>query len=91
MVSNDLTAGGNDELAGYWGGFSGEVDGEVLGFLSPLFNGDEYHGNAVQVHFVGVRVVYAPRARSYEIMVSVGHRRKDDLQTRLQTMTMLIN
>lgn len=49
MVSNDLTADGNDELAGYWGGFSGIVDGEILGFLSPHFNGDEFHGKAVQV------------------------------------------
>lgn len=57
MVSNDLTADGNDELAGYWGGFSGDVDGEVFGFLSPLFNGDEFHGNAVQVHLAAaVRV-----------------------------------
>jgi len=49
VVSNDLTADGNDELAGYWGGFSGEVDGEMLGFLSPLFNGNDFHGKAVQV------------------------------------------
>lgn len=45
----DLTEDGHDNLAGYWGGFSGTVNGTVLGFLSPLFNGRDYHGNAVQV------------------------------------------
>lgn len=58
VTSNDLATDGRDELAGYWGGFSGDVDGEVFGFLSPLFNGEEFHGNAVQVHrpFCGRRM-----------------------------------
>lgn len=37
-------------MAGYWGGFSGDVDGETFGFLSPLFDGDDFHGKAVQVY-----------------------------------------
>lgn len=49
VVTNDLTADGDDDLAGYWGGFSGDVDGAALGFLSPFFNGKKFHGKAVQV------------------------------------------
>lgn len=49
VVTNDLTADGDDDLAGYWGGFSGDVDGTALGFLSPFFNGNKFHGKAVQV------------------------------------------
>lgn len=49
VAIEDLTAGGDSSLAGYWGGFSGEIDGHNLGFLSPLFNGEDFHGNAVQV------------------------------------------
>lgn len=51
MVTSDLTSEGNDELAGYWGGFSGDVDGQALGFLSPHFNGADFHGKAVQVYY----------------------------------------
>lgn len=49
VATNDLTADGDDDLAGYWGGFSGDVDGTALGFLSPFFNGNNFHGKAVQV------------------------------------------
>lgn len=49
MVENDLVGDGDGDLAGYWGGFSGDVDGSPLGFLSPLFNGEDFHGKAVQV------------------------------------------
>lgn len=63
VVSNDLTADGNDELAGYWGGFSGDVGGEVLGFLNPLYNGNEFHGNAVQVHIGVLQGVRAPHSQ----------------------------
>lgn len=49
VVINDLTADGDGDLAGYWGGFSGDVDGTALGFLSPSFNGNNFHGKAVQV------------------------------------------
>ncbi|CAM9247898.1 unnamed protein product, partial [Hapterophycus canaliculatus] len=49
VVIKDLTSEGNGELVGFWGGFSGEVDGQVLGFLNPLFNGADFHGKAVQV------------------------------------------
>lgn len=46
---DDLNAEGGGELTGYWGGFNGEVDGVALGFLSPLSNGDGFHGKAIQV------------------------------------------
>lgn len=46
---HNLTEDGQDQLAGYWGGFSGRVNGSTLGFLSPFFNGEDFHGNAVQV------------------------------------------
>lgn len=49
VVTNNLAADGNSDLTGYWGGFSGDVDGKALGFLSPFFNGDDFHGKAVQV------------------------------------------
>lgn len=74
VVSNDLTADGNDELAGYWGGFSGDVGGEALGFLSPLYNGDEFHGNAVQVHLVALKGVRKPRARVVSLLCRGVHR-----------------
>lgn len=48
VAVQDLAADGDSSLVGYWGGFSGEVDGSALGFLSPLFNGEDFHGNAVQ-------------------------------------------
>lgn len=57
MVSSDLTAEGDSGLAGYWGGFSGDVDGETFGFLSPLFDGDNFHGKAVQVYAAGFAFV----------------------------------
>lgn len=72
-MSNDLTADGNNELAGYWGGFSGDVDGQVFGFLSPLFNGNEFHGNAVQVHLVTANDVCPPRARSATFVLFGAH------------------
>ncbi|CAN0143713.1 unnamed protein product [Ectocarpus sp. 6 AP-2014] len=53
VVSSDLTAEGDSGLAGYWGGFSGDVDGEMFGFLSPLFNGEDFHGKAVQIRLDG--------------------------------------
>ncbi|CAM9243846.1 unnamed protein product [Ectocarpus sp. 12 AP-2014] len=53
VVSSDLTAEGDSGLAGYWGGFSGDVDGETFGFLSPLFDGDDFHGKAVQIRLDG--------------------------------------
>ena len=46
---NDLAADGNEGLVGFWGGFSGNVDGTALGFLTPHFNGHDFHGKAVQV------------------------------------------
>ena len=49
VVTNDLTADGDDDLAGYWGGFSGDLDGTALGFLNPFCNGNKFHGKAVQV------------------------------------------
>lgn len=72
VVSNDLTADGNDELAGYWGGFSGDVGGEILGFLSPLYNGNEFHGNAVQVHLVALKGACTPLARITKLWLSAG-------------------
>ncbi|CAM9319638.1 unnamed protein product [Chrysoparadoxa australica] len=35
--------------SGYFGGFSSIVGGEAFGYLSPFFNGVDYHGQAVQV------------------------------------------
>lgn len=49
MVINDLVVDGDKGLAGYWGGFSGDVDGTSLGFLSPHYNGNDFHGKAVKV------------------------------------------
>ncbi|CAM9457378.1 unnamed protein product [Ascophyllum nodosum] len=49
VVMNDLAADGNEGLVGFWGGFSGNVDGTALGFLTPHFNGHDFHGKAVQV------------------------------------------